>query len=91
MSEDEIIDFLSETIGKEADNVYIIPDLHYGFVGVTASLEAVYSVEQSIAKYYPKKASTEAEDLLWEKFSHHVDIAINEGLPAPVLINTILT
>ena len=91
MSEEEVNDFLSETVGKEADSVYVIPDMHYGFVGVTASLEAVYSVEQSIAKYYPKKRAAEAEDLLWEKFTHHVDIAINDGCPAPMLINTVLT
>jgi len=91
MSEEEVNDFLSEVVGKEADSVYIIPGMHYGFVGVTASLESVYSVEQSIAKYYPKTKSGEAEDLLWEKFSHHVDLAINEGCPAPILINTVLT
>tara|TARA_Y100000401_G_scaffold59442_1_gene47158 strand:- start:2140 stop:2415 length:276 start_codon:yes stop_codon:yes gene_type:complete len=91
MSEEEVNDFLSEVAGKEADSVYVIPDMHYGFVGVTASLESVYSVEQSIAKYYPKTPTGEAEDLLWDKFSHHVDIAINDGCPAPILINTILT
>ena len=86
---EDINDFLQEIVPGEADQVYTIDNLSYGFIGVTDDLRAIYSLEKCVEKYHPKENKDSADGLVWEEFTQHIDQAISEGFDPPLLINTI--
>ncbi len=88
MTPDEVIEFLEDKLGKEAEEVILADNLDRAFVG--ASLEpprAIYSIELCIdALTNQGMTAAEAEDQFWGSV-----VAVAEDCEnAPIFIHTLI-